>query len=216
MEEHAAGRLSVVQQVHGQQAPTRGAVHLSCPPLQAGKQGHAKACAPGSPSPHPAPSVPAPQFPCTIRTIRELVTCKNHPSPGGHTHTLCPLAALSAHHVQRPPIIIPYHLERMQCRASIWGPRRVPVPLPVCPLLKVLLHVSYDCTLFVRHQAGYGVHCSHCHPRYTNTLSKELPHTHTHTRWEPRDKNEARKAVERKLLRNSRAVLDVFRSVGRE
>ena len=27
----------------------------------------------------------------------------------------------------------------------------------------------------------------------------------THTRWEPRDKNEARKAVERKLLRNSRA-----------
>ena len=37
-------------------------------------------------------------------------------------------------------------------------------------------------------------------------------HTHTHTRWEPRDKNEARKAVERKLLRNSRAALDVFRS----
>ena len=36
--------------------------------------------------------------------------------------------------------------------------------------------------------------------------------THTHARWEPRDKNKARKAVERKLLRNSRAVLDVFRS----
>ena len=33
-------------------------------------------------------------------------------------------------------------------------------------------------------------------------------HTHTHTRWEPRHKNEARKAVERKLLRNSRVVLD--------
>ena len=37
-------------------------------------------------------------------------------------------------------------------------------------------------------------------------------HTHTaHTRWDPRDKKEARKAVERKLLGNSRAVLDVLR-----
>ena len=35
----------------------------------------------------------------------------------------------------------------------------------------------------------------------------------TNTCWEPRNKNRARKAVERKLLRNSRAVLDVFRSV---
>ena len=52
VEEHAARRLSVVQQVHGQQAPTGGAVHLSCPPLQAGIQGHAKACAPPPPPPH--------------------------------------------------------------------------------------------------------------------------------------------------------------------
>ena len=101
MEEHAAGRLSVIQQVHGQQAPTGGAVHLSCPPLQAGVQGHAKACAPGGPSPRPAPSVPAPLFPCTIRTIRELITCKNHPSPGGtrthtHTHTHTQVRQMSA------------------------------------------------------------------------------------------------------------------------
>ena len=40
MEKHAAGRLSAVQEVHGQQAPTGGAVHLSCPPLQAGKYTH--------------------------------------------------------------------------------------------------------------------------------------------------------------------------------
>ena len=98
-----ARRLSVVQQAHAQQAPTGGAVHLSCPPLQAGIQGHAKACAPGSPSPRPAPSVPAPLFPCTIRTIRELVTCKNHPSPGGHTHTFCPLAALTHPHTHTDP-----------------------------------------------------------------------------------------------------------------
>ena len=30
---------------------------------------------------------------------------------GTHTHTPCPLAALSAHHVQRPPVIVPHHLK---------------------------------------------------------------------------------------------------------
>ena len=37
------------------------------------------------------------------------------------------------------------------------------------------------------------------------------PQRSAHTRWEPRNKNKARKAVEGKLLRISRAVLDVFR-----
>ena len=45
-------------------------------------------------------------------------------------------------------------------------------------------------------------------------------HTYTHTRVRARDKNrkqeQSKKSGERKLLRNSRAVLDVFRSVGRE
>ena len=48
---------------------------------------------------------------------------------------------------------------------------------------------------------------------HTHTHTNTHTHTHTHTHFgEPRNKNEARKAVERKLLGNSRAVLDVFRS----
>ena len=46
------------------------------------------------------------------------------------------------------------------------------------------------------------------------------PHTHTHTHThihnENRKQEQSKKSGERKLLRNSRAVLDVFRSVGRE
>ena len=58
---------------------------------------------------------------------------------------------------------------------------------------------------------------THLHVTHTQRVQTHYPHAaprnnHTHTRWEPRDKNKARKAVERKLLRNSRAVLDVFRS----
>ena len=42
-------------------------------------------------------------------------------------------------------------------------------------------------------------------------LSQSYIFSHTNTRWEPQNKNEARKAVERKLPMNSQAVLDVFR-----
>ena len=37
--------------------------------------------------------------------------------------------------------------------------------------------------------------------------------THIHTCWEPRDKNRARKAVERTILRNCRASSDVLITV---
>ena len=37
----SARRLSVVQQVHHHEALAGGAVHVLCPPLQAGKQRHA-------------------------------------------------------------------------------------------------------------------------------------------------------------------------------
>ena len=57
-------------------------------------------------------------------------------------------------------------------------------------------------------------HTHHTH-RQTHTHRNTHTHTHTHTHNENREtRTEQGKAVERKLLRNCRAVLDVFRSVG--
>ena len=61
----SAVRLSVVQQVHHQEAPTGGAVHVSCPPLQAGNR-MKQPLWPVRPDPAPYPARPSKQHPCVL------------------------------------------------------------------------------------------------------------------------------------------------------
>ena len=59
--------------------------------------------------------------------------------------------------------------------------------------------------------------CRRRAPRVVNIIPRSrTTGRHTQTLRTAKTRTEHRKAVERKLLRNSRAVLDVFRSVGRE
>ena len=60
----SAGRLSVEQQVHHQEAPAGGAVHVSCPPLQAGNSMKQPLCA-----------------------VRPVIQPRTQPGPASNTHT---------------------------------------------------------------------------------------------------------------------------------
>ena len=82
----SAGRLSVVQQVHHQEAPTGGAVHVLCPPLQAGNSMKQPLCAVRpvtQPRTQPGPASNIPVFYPDNSEIENL----NVPPVTGWTHT---------------------------------------------------------------------------------------------------------------------------------
>ena len=107
----SAGRFSVIQQVHHQEAPTGAAVHVSCPPLQAGngmKQPLWPVRPVTQPRTQPGPASNIPVFYPDDSEIENL----NVPADTGwtHTHTACPMAALLAQSVKRAPVRIPNNL----------------------------------------------------------------------------------------------------------
>ena len=108
----SARRLSVGPQVHHQEAPTGGAVHVSCPPRQAGKQKNTSACVlsrlPPCPDARQAPASTSLLFHQDNSEIENLYA----PAvTGTHTQTACPWAALPHTHTHT-------HVENRETRTK--------------------------------------------------------------------------------------------------